>query len=135
MTDTRFTTVFDDLDELLSVVDIDVVGDIETLLMLLLSRPVGVYVVSNDAGAASSIEVIVQGNDESIGSTYEFPMSVMELARSCADSVDELGPYTRDGFTPGESPDIAAMSDDELITALQQALGKVRLFNMMDADG
>lgn len=135
MTDTRFTTVFDDLDELLRVVDIDVVGDIETLLMLLLSRPVGVCVVSNDAGAASSIEVIVQGNDESMGSTYEFPMSVMELARSCADSVDELGPYTRDEFTPGESPDIAAMSDDELITALQQALGKVRLFNMMDADG
>ena len=39
MTDTRFSTVFDSTADLLSGVDIDEVGDIETLLMFLFARP------------------------------------------------------------------------------------------------
>jgi hypothetical protein len=59
-------------------------------------------------------------------------LSIIELTRSCAETVDELGPYTRDGFAAEETPDVSAMSDGALITALQQALGKVRLFSMLD---
>ena len=58
----------------------------------------------------------------------------MELARSCAETVDELGPTPAIGSPREESPDVSTMSDAELITALQQALGQVRFFNMMDAD-
>ena len=134
MTDTRFSTVFNSTADLLSGVDIDDVGDIETLLMFLFARPMGVDEAWDNDGAASSLDVNVQGNDESIGFAYDFPMSVMELARSCADTVDELGPFTRDRFAQEESPDVSTMSDAELISALQQALGQVRVFNMMDAD-
>ena len=133
VTDRRFSTVLKSTADLLSVVDIDDVGDIETLLMFLFARPVSVEEVWDDEGAASSLDVIVHGNDESIGSTHDFPMSVADLVRSCAETVDDLGPYTRDQFTQEESPDVSTMSDAELTTALQQCLGKVRAFKMMDA--
>jgi hypothetical protein len=132
MTDTRFETVFEDTDDLLGGVDVDEVGDVETLLMFLFARPVMVEEVWDDGGIRPSLEVIIQGNDEAIGSIYAFPLSIIELTRSCAETVDELGSYTRDGFDAGETPDVSAMSDPELITALQQALGKVRVFNMLD---
>lgn len=135
MTDTRFATVFEDVKTMLSVVDVDEVGDIETLLMFLFARPVQVGEVWDDEAGATALEVVIAGNDESIGSTYEFPLSVMDLARACAETVEVLGAYTRDGFTSEEAaPDVSSMDETELITALQQALGQVRFFNMMDAD-
>ena len=132
MTDTRFETVFEDTDDLLGGVDVDEIGDVETLLMFLFARPVVVEEVWDDEGVTPSLEVIVQGNDEAIGSVCAFPLSIIELTRSCSETVDELGPYTRDGVAAEETLDISAMSDGELITALQQALGKVRLFSMLD---
>lgn len=135
MTDTRFVTVVEDLETMLSVVDVDEVGDIETLLMFLFARPIRVDEVWDHQDTATALEVVVKGNEESIGSAYEFPMSVMELARSCAHTVEELGAYTRDGFALDEvAPDVGAMGDTELVGALQEALGKVRIFNMMDGD-
>lgn len=132
MTDTRFETVFEDTDDLLGGVDVDEIGDIETLLMFLFARPVVVGEVWDDEGATPSLEVIIQANDEAIGSVCAFPLSIIELTRSCAETVDELGPYTPDGVAAEERLDVPAMSDGELVTALQQALGRVRLFNMFD---
>lgn len=132
MTDTRFETVVEDTDDLLGVVDVDQVGDIETLLMFLFARPVIVDEVLDDDGVTASLEVVIQGSSGATGSVYAFPLSIIELTRSCAKTVVELGPYTRDGVAEEEAPDVSAMSDGELITALQQALGKVRLFNMLD---
>lgn len=135
MTDPRFTTAFDDLPDLLSLVDVDEVGDIETLLMFLLARPIQVEEAWDDDGVSTSLDVIVRGDGESVGSVYDFPMSVVELARSCAQVAAELGPYAWEGDTPSEeTQDVVAMGDAELIAALQQALGKVRLFNLMDSD-
>ena len=120
---------------MLSVVDVDEVGDIETLLMFLFARPVQVGEVWDDEAGATALEVVIAGNDESIGSTYEFPLSVMDLARACAETVEVLGAYTGDGFALQEAaPDVSSMGETELITALQQALGQVRFFNMMDVD-
>ncbi len=116
------------------MVDIDEADEIETMLTFLFARPIGVKEVCDDDGIAASLEVIVRGEAESIGCTHDFPMSVIELARSCAYTVDELGPYTSDDFAlEEEAPDVLAMSDAELITALQHALGEARLFKMMDA--
>ena len=70
------------------------------------------------------------GNDGAIGFHFPFPLSIIELTRSCAETVDELGPYTRDG-EESESPDVSAMSDGELVPVLQQALGSVRVFTML----
>ena len=135
VTDARFTTAFDDLHDLLSLVDVDEVGDIETLLMFLFARPISVEEAWGDDGGATSLDVMVPGNDESIGSVYDFPMSLMELVRSCAEAAAELGPYAWNDPTPfEETQDVVAMGDAELITALQQALGAVRLFNLMDSD-
>ena len=61
MTDARFTTDFDDLHDLLSLVDVDEVGDIETLLMFLFARPIVVEEVWDDDGVPTSLDVIVQG--------------------------------------------------------------------------
>ena len=120
---------------MLNVVDVDEVGDIETLLMFLFARPVQVAEVWDDEAEATALEVIIAGNDASIGSAYEFPLSVMELARACAETVEVLGAYTSDGSALEEAPaNVSSMGEAELITALQQALGQVRLFNMMDAD-
>lgn len=61
MTDTRFTTVVDDTEELLNVVDIDGIGDVETLLMFVFARPIGVEEVWNEDRDETSFEVVVQG--------------------------------------------------------------------------
>lgn len=135
VTDTRFTKVFDSPDDLLRVVDIDEIGDVETLLMFLFDRPIGINEVWNGEALAASLQVVLPGSAEAIGSVYDFPMSIIELTRACAHMVDDLGPNSRAGFTRKESVDVSATGDTELITALQQALGKVRLFNMTDADG
>ena len=134
MTDTRFETDFEDTNHLLGLVDLDAVDDIETLLMFLFARPVVVDELWDDEGVTPSLEVIIHGNDEAIGSVYGFPLSIIELTRSCAETVVELGPYTRDSVATDEATDVSSMSDGDLITALQQALGKVRIFNMMEED-
>ena len=131
----RFETVFEDTDDLLSGLDVDAIGDVRALLMVLFARPVVLNEVWDEEGVTPSLEVIIQGNDEAIGSVYAFPLTVLELTRSCAETVDELGPYTRDGVAAEETLDVSAMSDGELITALQQALGKVRLLRMLDGAG
>ena len=132
MTDTRFTTVVDDTEELLNVVDIDGVGDVETLLMFLFARPIGVEEVWNEDRDETSLEVVVQGNDEAIGCTFEFPLNIVDLVRSCAQTVDDFEPFgAADSQTEG-APNVRALADDELITVLQGALGKVRLFNVVD---
>lgn len=132
MTDTRFTMVVDDTEELLNVVDIDGIGDVETLLMFLFARPIGVEEVWNEDRDETSLEVIVQGNDEAIGCTFEFPLSIVDLVRSCAQTVNDFEPYGADHSQTEGAPNVRALADDELISVLQGALGKVRLFNMMD---
>ncbi len=71
VTDTRFSTLFDSTVDLLSGVHIDDVGDIETLLMFLFDRPMGVAEGWDDDDAA--LDVIVHGNDRSHGFTHPFP--------------------------------------------------------------
>jgi len=132
MADTRFTTIVNDADDLLSVIDVDVLGDVETLLMFLFARPIAVAEAWDGHAEEAALEVVVQGNDTAVGITFDFPLTMIELARSCASSVDELGPYSKEGFAMNDAEGILAMNDAELITALQQALGQVRLFNMMD---
>lgn len=135
MTDTRFSTLVDDAEALLDVIDVDDVGDIETLLMFLFARPVRVDEVWDDQADATALEVVMTSNDEAIGTAYEFPLSMLGLARACAETADEIGVYTQDGFAPETAaPAVSAMSDTELVTALQQALGQVRFFNMMGPD-
>jgi hypothetical protein len=64
MTDTRFTTEFEDLGELLAGVDIDGIDDVETLLMILIARPLGLSEgLDHDA---ASLEVILHGNEASV---------------------------------------------------------------------
>jgi len=133
VTDSRFTNVADGIDDLLNLLEVDALDDFETLLMFLFDRPVGVDEAWDDEGVVS-LEVIVPGNDGSIGSVYDFPLSVMTLARSCAETVADLGPVSHDGAsTSAEPQDVLAMTDEELISALRQALGKLRIFSLMDA--
>lgn len=132
MTDARFSTNFTDLDELLVGLDIDDVADLENLLMILLARPIELdHVVENDV---ASLEIIVHGNEIAVGSLVDFPVSVVEVVRSGASTADELGPYSRDGFITDGPLDLLAMSEAELLTELQQALGKVRLANLIAED-
>lgn len=136
MTDSRFTTIFNSADELVGVLDVDELEDIDVLLMVLFARPMVVITEPDplDEEAANSLEIIVGTTPGSTGALYEFPMNVLELVRSCAESVNELGPYQQDDADAPEPLDISAMNDAELIAALQEALGRVRLLNMLDED-
>lgn len=134
--DARFETHFDDLQDLLTGVDIDELDDLETLLMVLFARPVGVEEVWEDDSASTALEVFISGNESAIGTTYAFPMSVVQLVRECAETVHELGPYDGDDLGLAEAaPDVLTMSESALVERLQQSLGQVRLFNMMGGHG
>ena len=102
--------------------------------MFVFDRPIGVDVELDDAGLSAALHVLARGNEGDIGSVYPFPMSLLELVHWCASIVKDLGPYTRNNASRSEAQDVLAMTDDELIGALQQALGKVRIFNMMGVD-
>ena len=130
MSDARFTTVCDDVEHLLAAVDVDDIGDVETLLMFLFNRPVGVAEGSSLIDGPETIEFAIDGRDDGVCFGLEFPMSVVDLVRSCADDVADLGPYSGDG----DEPDVAGMSEAELLSALQLALGQVRIFNLMNED-
>ena len=132
MRDTRFWTVCDELDELITTVDIDGIGDVETLLMFLLQRPVGVDCAWTEDGDVVGLEITITGNDQQVVSTPKFPLSVVQLVRSCAETVATLGPYDADA--PAEATDLLTLNDEQLTTAMQQALGKVRVFKMMYPD-
>ena len=132
MRDTRFWTVCDEVDELITTVDIDGIGDVETLLMFLFQRPVGVDYAWTEDGDVADLEITITGSDQQVVSTHEFPTSVAQLVRSCAETVAILGPYEADN--PAESTDLLTLNDEQLTAAMQQALGKVRVFKMMYPD-
>lgn len=132
MTDPRFTTVCDDLEELLEVLDIDGIEDLDTLVMALLDRPVSVTEGWDEERDVPALDVRVHGGELSMGVLEPFPMSVLELARSGGELARDVGPYAPAGGSPVHGNDVLALSDEELIQALQGALGQVRLFNMLD---
>jgi len=134
MTDSRFTTVFDDLEELLAGVDLDDIDDLETLVMVLLGRPVMVAESWDDEEGRQALDVLVLGSELTAGVLDPFPLSVMELARSSAELAREIGPYAPAGEQPIHGNDVLSLSEDELIEALQSSLGQVRLFNLLNDD-
>lgn len=134
MTDSRFTRVFDDLEELLAVVDLDDVDDLDTLIMVLLGRPVVVAEGWDDEQDVDALDFTVLGGELSAGVLEPFPLSVLDLARSSAELARDIGPYTPAGEPPIHGTDLLSLSEDELIEALQRSLGQVRLFNLLDDD-
>ena len=134
MTDSRFTTVFDDLEELLAGVDVDDIDDLETLVMVLLGRPVVVVESWDDEEGRQALDVRVLGGELTAGVLDPFPVSMLELARSSAELAQDIGPYAPPGEQPIQGNDVVSLSDDQLIEGLQRALGQVRLFNLLDDD-
>ena len=135
MGDNRFTMVAGDLDGLLGVMDLDDVSDVETLLIILFNRPISVEPldwVDDDDG---SLEVTVWAGDTGHVAGRAFPMTGVDLVRACASVVDELGPVDGDGIDPADGQaSLLALVDDDVVVALQRALGNVRLFNLLDAN-
>jgi len=135
MGDNRFTMVAGDLDALLGVMELDDVSDVETLLIILFNRPISVEPldwVDDDDG---SLEVTVWAGDTGPLASRAFPMTGVDLVRACASVVDELGPVDGDDVDPADGQaSLLAMGDDDLVVALQRALGNVRLFNLLDAN-
>lgn len=134
VTDTRFTTVCDGLDGLLDAVDLYESDDIETLLIALFGRPVEVREGWNDESAAVALDVRIHGDDFALGSLPRFPLSIVELARSCGEDLEGLCPFTQGEDIPEGARDSETMSEDEIISALAKDLGFVRMFDMLDDD-
>ncbi|RYC05672.1 hypothetical protein [Nocardioides zhouii] len=134
MTDPRFTKVCDDLEELLEIVDIDSIEDLDTLVMALLDRPVSVTDGWDDERDVPALDIRVHGSELSIGVLEPFPMSVLELARSSGELAQDIGPYAPAGEAPIHGNDLLTLRDEELVAALQRALGQVRLLNLLDDD-
>ena len=102
--------------------------------MALLGRPVSVTEDWDDERDVPALDVRVLGGELTAGVLDPFPMSVVELARSSAELARDIGPYAPAGEPPIQGNDVLSLSDDELIEALQRALGQVRLFNLLDDD-
>ena len=137
MEDNRFTMVAGDLDGLLGVMDLDDVADIETLLIILFNRPISVQPLDwvDDDDDEGSLEVTVWAGDTGHVAGRAFPMTGVDLVRACASVVDELGPVDGDDVDPADGQaSLLAMGDDDLVVALQRALGNVRLFNLLNAN-
>ena len=137
MEDNRFTMVAGDLDGLLGVMDLDDVADVETLLIILFNRPISVQPLDwvDDDDDEGSLEVTVWAGDTGHVAGRAFPMTGVDLVRACAAVVDELGSVDGDDVDPADGQaSLQAMGDDDLVVALQRALGNVRLFNILDAD-
>jgi len=118
MTDARLTMVAGDLDDPVGAIDLDDVSDIESLLIILFSRPI-------------SVEER-QWVDEDGGSRE---VTAVDLVRVCASVVAEFGSSGGDCVDPSDGQNrTLAMGDSDLLITLQSALGKVRLFNILHAD-
>lgn len=133
MTDTRFTTVANDVDGLLAALDIDELDDLETLLMVLLHRPFSIVMVEEGGEDDGALETVFWDGDMGTGIRRFFPMSAIELVREVAsDSLEIERPEdageSEGAFDPAVLP---SMEEDELIVVLREALGHVRLFNVM----
>lgn len=147
MTDTRFTTVASDVDGLPAALDIDELDDLENLLMVLLHRPFSVVMVEEGGEDDGALETVFWDGDMGTGIRHFFPMSAIELVREVAsDSLEiersgarsvqsapiqgipEDAGESEGAFDPAALP---SMDDDELIVVLREALGRVRLFNVM----
>ena len=131
MRDPRFTTVCDDPQQLFDTVDVDDLEDLEIFLMFLFHRPVGLLHLEDETGDA--IEVRLWDDHGDLDRTVRFPMTLEDLVAVCADADDRLGPYTK--ATPG-NPQAhatwAGMSEEERAAALLDALGKMRIFNLLN---
>lgn len=127
MKDSRFTSLCEDATELVDGLDVDELDDLETMLMFLLKRPVTVVQEDED-----SILVTVWSDAVGFGCLTEFPTTVAELAVCAAESAVEAGPHEGRADSVQAGSDVLAMSEDELVPALQHALGMVRVFNTLD---
>ena len=134
MNDNRFTKITGHPDDLLDTLDLDDVSDIETLLIILFNRPISVEPLEGVDDDDGSLEVTVWVGDMGFTAGHAFPMTVVDLTRSCASAIAELGSAGGGGDPVNDHPSLLAMSDTELVTTLQRALGQVRMFNILDAD-
>jgi hypothetical protein len=131
--DSRFESVGERVEDLLNLMDVDDVGDIETLMMFLFGRPVAVDEAWDDSGAEVGLEFVMRGENGELRRICEFPMSALDLAAACGKAAVEIGPDTQHGLDLDDAGSFHELSAPEAITALQRALGNVRLFNMMDS--
>lgn len=91
MTGTRSTAVVDDTEELLNVVDLDVIGDVETLLMFIPARPVGLEDVCNlDRDLTRSSH---PGDKRGRRLRLRLPTERDRTGALSAHTADDLGPY------------------------------------------
>lgn len=131
MTDPRFTTVCEDPDQLLAAVDVDDLEDIDTFLMFLFHRPVGVLHLEDETGDA--MEVRLWDDHGDLDGVVRFPLSLLDLVLLCAEHDDHLGPYTKAGTNhPEGRTRWGGMTDSERDLAMLDALGNVRIFNIMN---
>ncbi len=130
--DTRFSTACDTLKQMLDLLGLDDVDDLETFLMFLVQRPVTLTHDAGDDGPAH-IEVGYFGKRRRrLSRTFEFPMSLEELAR---DSFDEdagthLGPYKTHSSQDYAAQDLPRMTADQLLAVLRDALGMTQMYKL-----
>lgn len=128
--DSRFETDAEDVEHLLSLMDIDDLEELETFLMILFARPVTIREEQVEETGAPSVEVVLHEHGTATGSVFPFPVSVVEIVRGAIENATTMEPY--DDTLPRQ--DLAAMDHAEFLTALQLALGQVRILDMLDDD-
>lgn len=128
--DTRFSTACDTLEQMLDLLGLDDADDLETFLMNLVRRPVTLTDDSDDGGPAQ-IEVGYFGKGKRrLSRTFEFPMSLEELARNSfdEDAATYLGPYETSSSRDYAAQDLPRMTADQLLAVLRDALGITQMY-------
>lgn len=133
--DARFESVGETIEDLLNIVDVDDVGDIESLMMFLFGRPVSVHEAWDDSGVDLGLEFVMRGDDGELRGIRKFPMSMLDLAGACGQASAEIGPDPQNGPDLEDSGSFNELPVPEAISALQRTLGGVRLLNLMDSGG
>ena len=128
MNDSRFETLARDTADLLHTVTVGDLGEFETLLMVLLQRPVEVRNGVDGPNPGPALEVIL---DWQHGFFEPYPFSLLHLVRECLDLATDLATHSADD-SADDRPALAGLGDAALVRELQQALGLARLLPLLD---
>lgn len=125
------------LNELIEQIDVDSVGDIEVMLMYLLGYRVELveHELGDEDDGAELVPVLYSESGHGVGSPEEYPLNMLYLVRAACSSEELL--LCQDDVELTEhtaAQRLAGMNDDELIAALYDALGFLRVFLLAEDD-
>lgn len=129
MASSPLTTRVESVVQLLQALDVGSLAELEMLLMMLLEGPVGGEVRPD----GQELAVTYYAGRIATRSGHFFPVSVVEFVRECAWSTDDDLLGRAGGRADGGPRHLDHLSDDDVAARVRDALGRLRIQEMMSA--